>query len=306
MARTRRGKRLALGVLAGALAFGPLALAAGAQDEAPEPAPAPADPVAILTALSVYSGELFSVDFDGDGVPDITDSDNDGIPEVPQGEPGERDITPGNPLFLAPITAELEALGLNTVVSIDDDSELLHDCGGMAMSFTSDGELKDWAIGIPSNEGGGPTGQLVDIYGDNEFGTRAFTKDNPFKVHDIVVYFGRLPGEGEGPLEHNWTIKTAGISLDKGGDPNPNGKNRNAGEVNLDEELDSWLRPSGIFPMKGELTSENGVRCTAEGWVQFEGGNPFLSVPSAIAAAFGGAGIIGLLFNSRPAVTWKG
>jgi len=263
------------------------------------------DPESILATLDVYVVELFSVDLDGDGVPDITDSDGDGVPEIPEGEPGERDITPSDPSFLEPVTGALAEIGLDQVANQGGDSKLLFDCSGMAMSFDDDGNMKDWAVGVGSNDGGGPNGQLVDVFGEGQVGSRAFTKDNPFQVYDRVVYFGRLPSEGEGPLEHNWTISTAGVSLDSGGDPNPNGKNRNAGEVNLGDEVPSVLQPSGIFPVKGELTSENGLACTAEGWVEFAGGNPLLSVGSGVAAAVGGIGLIGLLFNARPATTWK-
>ncbi len=294
-------RRVTLMMLAAALCFGPLTLAAGAQLDEPEP-PGPAT---IDQLLALYAAELFKVDFDGDGVPDITDSNGDGVPEVPGGEPGERDLTPADPSFLEPMAQALGAQGLETEMSADSSSKLLGDCSGMAMSFDGDGVMHDWAIGVPSNEGGGPTGQLIDVHGEGEVGTRAFTKSNPFKVHDLVVYFGRLPASGEGPIEHNWSIETAGISIDQGGDPNPNGKNRNAGTVNLVEDLPPVLRPAGIFPMSGELTSQNGLSCTAEGWIQFEGGNPLLTAPSAVAAAFGGIGLLGLLFNARPATTWK-
>lgn len=300
MAGSRPLKRVALGLLAAALAFGPLALTASAQDD--EDAPPP-DTAEIMAAFDFYAGELFGADFDGDGLPDVQDNDGDGIPDVPEGDPGERDIQPGNPLFLADITEELQAVGVDTIVADTEGSELVGDCGGMAMSFDSDGFLIDMAIGIPSREGGGPTGQLIDVFGD-DFGTRAFTTGNPFEVEETVIYIGTLPRSGEGALEHNWTIKTAGISIDSGGDPNENGKNRNAGEVDLGAVPD-LLRPAGIFPVKGELTSQNGLFCTADGWIQFKTGNPLLTAQSAIAAVFGGAGIVGLLFNSRPAITWK-
>ena len=294
--RSRPLRVCAAGAVATGLAFWPLALAAGAGVPPP-------DTAIIPETLSEYSLELYAVDIDGDGIADITDSDGDGVPEIPVGEPGDRDLTPENPLFGAAITAELENLGLDTVVSISDSSKLIGECSGMALSFDDNGVLKDGALGIPSNEGGGPNGQLIDIAGSS-VGQRAFTKSNPFEVHETVIYFGRLPRSGDGPMDHTWFIKTAGISLDSGGDDNPGGNNRSAGSVDL-TEIPSALRPSGIFPGEGELTSANGPSCRMEGWVEFKGGNPLLSVPSAIAAVFGGAGILGLLFNSRPAITWR-
>lgn len=304
MAGTNWCKRVVLGTVAGALAIGPLAVAAGAQDDG-EDVPA-ATSEAVFEALQFYADEIFGQDLDGDGSPDVVDTDGDGIPDmasVDEGDPGERDIQPGNPLFLAEITEDLQAVGVDTIVENTEGSELRGDCGGLAMSFDGDGQMIDMAVGIPSREGGGPDGQLIDAFGDN-FGDRAFTTDNPFIVDDTVVYIGTLPRNGDGALEHNWTIKTAGISIDKGGDPNENGKNRNAGEVDVGSVPD-LLRPAGIFPVKGELTSQNGLFCIADGWIKFEGGNPLLSAPSAVAAVFGGAGIVGLLFNSRPAITCK-
>ncbi len=300
MVQKRCVQRILIGLGAVGIAVGPLAVAASAQDP---PDPAPVDLVAVREAWAFYTDQLFGADLDGDGVPDVVDSDGDGVPDIPQGEPGERDITPANPLFMTQITADLEAIGLDTVVEADKGSKLIGDCGGLALSYDGDGKLIDVAVGVPSNEGGGPNGAVVDIYGSG-FGKRAFTSGNPFEVDATVVYIGTLPRDGDGPREHNWTIKTSGISLDKGGDPNANGKNRNAGEVDLDS-VPSLLLPSGIFPITANLTSQNNLSCTAEGWIIFKGSNPLVSLPSAAAALFGVTGLVGLLFNARPAITWK-
>lgn len=310
MPGTKIVRRVAFGIVAASIALAPVGAAAAQDgegdsesDDAEVVEVAPADAALIESTIAFYVAELADADFDGDGVPDIEDSDGDGIPDIPEGEPGDRDIAPGDGQFLQAITSDLQAQGLTTIVDNDDGSDLLGDCGGMAMSFDGDGQLIDMAIGVPSNEGGGPSGQLIDVMGEG-FGTRAFTKTNPFVVDTRVIYIGTLPKEGDGALEHNWSIKTQGISLDKGGDPNENLKNRNIGEVSLDE-IPAFLRPAGIFPMKGQLDSENGRSCTADGWIQFEGGNPLISAPSAVAAALGATGVVGLLFNSRPAMTWK-
>lgn len=318
MAGPRRITRAAAALFAAALAFGPVN-AAGAQDNsdaqtpegempAVEEAPAvaaPADTATISALVASYLDELAQLDLDDDGVPDIGDPDGDGLPNVLEGDPGERDITPGDPAAAAEVLRQIDAIGLDLITTLDEGSDLHGDCSGMAMSFDNDGNLVDWAVGVGSNEGGGGTGQLIDIHGEGEVGTRAFTQDNPFKVGDRVVYFGRLPTEGDGPAEHNWAIRTAGISLDSGGDPNEGGKNRNAGEVNLGAILHETLRPAGIFPVTGELTSENGLSCVADGWVEFQSANPLLTAPSAAAALIGGLGVAGLLFNARPARTWK-
>lgn len=298
MAGNRPGRRLALGLIAGGLVFGPLVGAAAAQSTDADEAPPP-DPAQVEELVQFYSIVLIESG--------VVEFDENGVPRVPEGDPGERDQTPANtPQFGQLIDETLAGEGFSTDVDVGDGSELLGDCGGMAMSFDSDGAMLDWAIGVPSREGGGPTGQLVDVYGDGE-GERAFTSSNPFEVDDLVVYVGTMPADPgrDGPLEHNWSIKTAGISIDSGGDPNENGKNRNAGEVDVGS-VPSWLRPAGIFPIKGELESQNGLFCVAEGWVIFTGGNPLLTAPSAVAAVFGVTGIVGLLFNSRPAITWRG
>ncbi len=300
MARARRAKRLTLGLAAAGLAFGPLVGVAAAQDESPP------DMAAIQERMAEMVNELLTLDLDGDGSPDIVDADGDGLPDyVPEGFPGERDITPENPLFLANITDELEALGVDTIVEITDDSVLTGDCSGFAMSFDEDGELKDMAIALGSRDGGGPNGQLIDLFGEGQVGSRAFTKSNPFQVYERVLYFGTLPRTGEGALEHNWEIKTSGISLDKGGDPNPQGKNRNSGEVDLSADVPAAARFTGIFGVDGMLTSQNNLSCEGEGWVEFKGPFPLLTVVGGAATAFIGAGVIGLLFNSRPAVTWR-
>jgi hypothetical protein len=292
-------KRVVLGILAFALLLGPLAVGVDAQsDEEP-------DMALLFATLDGFIEELAKVDFDGDGVvPDVI-FDEDGLPIfVPEGFPGERDIQTDGPLYLARINEDLEAEGFDTVVDISDESLLLGDCSGFAMSFDEDGTLQDMAIGLGSRDGGGPTGTLVDLYGDG-FSDRAFTKDNPFQVYERVVYFGTLPREGEGAIEHNWEIKTSQISLDKGGDPNPNGKNRNAGQVDIGDTIPSWARFTGIFGVEAYLDSENGLFCEAEGWVEFVGPFPLFTALGAAATVFFAGGILGLLFNSRPAYTWR-
>lgn len=326
-------RSMSAGALVAALFFGPVAVAAAQDGAGRQPPPdgsselteinggaagasedpaidiPPANSASLAAAWAQYASELFDVDLDDDGVVDIADTDGDGIPEVLSGPPGERDLPPGDPGSLIP-GSELDAVGYETIVSTevaagDLGSDLIGDCSGMAMSFDGDGELLDWALGIGSNNGGGPRGQLVDLHGDGQVGSRAFTQENPFQVGDTVVYVGNLPQQGQGPLEHNWRISTAGISVDKGGDPNEDGKNRNAGQVNLADQLPEPIRPAGIFPMAGELTSENDLSCDADGWIELVVANPLLTAPSAVAALLGIGGATGLFFNSRPARTWK-
>ena len=111
-----------------------------------------------------------------------------------------------------------------------------------------------------------------------------------------------MPRDGDGPLDHEWSIKTSGISLDSGGDPNPNGKNRNAGVVDLAEDLP--VKFSANAKVTGELTSANIGKCLGEGHVEFIGNGLTDPVGIAAIALFAG-GLFGLLFNARPAMTWK-
>ena len=121
------------------------------------------------------------------------------------------------------------------------------------------------------------------------------------------MYFGRMPAEGDGARNHTWSIDTAGISLDEGGDDNPDLKNRNAGEVNIGDDVPggALVIPTGLYPIDGQLDSENGVRCAGSGWVKFDTAFPPLTAAGGVAALAAIAGIFGLLFNARPAITWK-
>lgn len=216
---------------------------------------------------------------------------------VPQGFPGDYDLTTADEEF-----AKLATLfDQNTIVTdFGDGSKLTGVCGGWAYSYDSHGSLLDAAFDA------GDSNPPIDIGGDG-LGTQAFTASNPFEVdtNGVVLYFGFMPRKGDGPLDHRWEIKTQGISLDKGGDPNPRLKNRNAGIVDLANDLPSALKANFKAKVSGRLDEKGGLGpCIGEGHVQFNG--PFLNVVSAAGLALAGAGILGLLFNSRPALTWKG
>ena len=211
---------------------------------------------------------------------------------VPEGEPGDLDVTQGDAIYKQ-IAAEV---GKSTAVAdFGDGSELSGPCGGFAWSYDGDGKLIDAAADLGDDS---PPIDLLDK-------KQAFTSSNPFKVdtRGVVAYFGFAPQTGDGPREHNWTIKTAGVSLDSGGDENANAKNRNAGIVDLGEELP--LGFSFKTQVSGELLSKNLAACIGDGWVEFDGGFPLTTVPGIVGGVLLAGGLIGLLFNSRPAMTWK-
>ncbi|MEM7092334.1 MAG: hypothetical protein AAF567_04975 [Actinomycetota bacterium] len=303
MHRARRAVALLAALTLALLPLGFLVPTAGAQTD-----PAAGEPsIAEVTAIAdTFLQDMLTLDLNSDGIPDF-DTNGDGVPEIPIGEPGDLDLRPGDGLFGTQATPAVASLFQFDPVAIGDESSLLFNCSGMAMSFDGNGVMVDWAIGIGSSEGGGASGTIIDLYPASESGQRAFTADNPFRVVDRVVYFGRLPTNGDGPRNHVWSAETAGISLDSGGDDNPNGNNRNAGEVDIGDDTPAggFLIPSGVFPFAGELMSQNGLRCEGAGWVQFDTGNPVASVAGLAATGLGVAGIFGLLFNARPAVTWR-
>ena len=92
------------------------------------------------------------------------------------------------------------------------------------------------------------------------------------------------------------------MSVGSGGDPNPLGQNRNVGLVDLDEQLPFDF--SAMVTVKGELTSQNLETCIGDGHVEFIGGGLLTPIGIASLAVFAG-GLVGLLFNARPAKTWK-
>ncbi len=209
---------------------------------------------------------------------------------IPPGAPGEDDLVPGDGLYgqLA------EAVGLSTdVADFGSGSQLTGPCGGFAFSYDNDGEILDAAFDA------GDDNPPVDLLS----GEQAFTSSNPFKVDSsgVVAYFGFMPLEGDGPEDHSWEIKTSGISLDTGGDPNNNFKNRNRGIVDLENDLP--FKFSAKVKVEGLLTSQNLAPCFGQGHVEMIG--PLFGPVGVAATALMLGGFMGLLFNSRPAYTWK-
>jgi hypothetical protein len=211
--------------------------------------------------------------------------------EVPESFPGKSDLTEANEEF-----GRLVAIyGASTeVADFGDGSVLTGLCGGYAYSFDQDGNLIDAAMDLGDDS---PPVDIVD-------GGQAFTSSNPFKVdtRGLVQYFGFAPRDGDGPQNHTWEIRTSGISLDKGGDPNPNLKNRNSGIVDLAEDLP--VKFSAKVKVDGFMKSLNQPDCIGKGHVEFIGNG--LTDPVGLGAlALLGGGLFGLLFNARPAYTYR-
>lgn len=326
MAGTRRFTRVSLGLLAAGLAFGPFVAVASAQDddqgfEFQIDPPEEMQPFEIAGPLLTDAGAEIVVDLtDTDQLIDVF-TGGIGVPDIAPGEPGDLDLPPGTRVIdiepfgpdedgdglpdQANVTLGPNAIAVDTSVETlgGGNSFLQGHCGGLAISYGADDEVLDAALGI----GAAGDGALIDIEGDNA-GERAFTESNPFQVRPDgqVVYFGFLPYTGgDGPRDHMWEITTAGISLDSGGDDNPDGNNANAGIVDLEENIPAAARFTGVFPVQGWFFAPNGLFCIAEGWVEFTGPFPLFTTPGAIAAFMALGGIAGLLFNSRPAQTFR-
>jgi hypothetical protein len=243
--------------------------------------------VALLVALGSIGGAHAGAQDDGSG--------DDALDEVraliPEGDPGEYDLTEADALF-GQLAA---AYGASTAVEdFGDGSKLTGVCGGFAYSYDEDGQLLDAAADWGDDN---PPVDLLD-------GGQAFTSSNRFKVdtRGVVVYYGFMPQDGDGPLDHKWEIKTSGISLDSGGDSNTGLENRNAGVADLADDLP--VKFSANAKVTGDLTSANIGDCEGEGHVEFIGNGLADPVGIAAIALFAG-GLLGLLFNARPAMTWK-
>lgn len=222
----------------------------------------------------------------------VANEDLEGIRgTIPEGFPGKYDLTEASAEF-----GELVVLFNEStfVEDFGDGSQLEGVCGGWAYSYDENGDLIDAAFDIGNND---PPIDLLT-------GEQAFTSSNPFEVdtRGVVTYYGFSPEDGDGPREHRWFIKTSGISLDRGGDPNPELKNRNVGIVDLAEDLP--VKFTAVVRVEGEMTSETQPDCIGKGHVKFIGNGIGDPVGLAGVALLAG-GIFGLLFNSRPAFTYK-
>lgn len=175
----------------------------------------------------------------------------------------------------------------------DGSSSLTGPCGGVAFSYDGDGALIDAAYDAGDDA---PPQDLVD-------GGQAFTKSNPFVVDSAghVIYYGSTGGDG--PVDHTYELSVMGVKVASGGDPNSLGNNRNAGVIDMAEEVPFPL--SFKTSASGWMKSANLAECTGEGYVEIHG-NGLLSVAGIVGMVALLAGLIGILFNARPATTWKG
>lgn len=215
----------------------------------------------------------------------LADAGNDGeIPEI-IGEPGDLDLPPGELVYLGVIDA---------VAAEDlpegDGSQLAGPCMGLSMSFRGDGSVLDMAADFDE---GAPPIDLID-------GGQAFTASNPYEV-DVDGYVAYAGVAEPAPIDHTWAIRVQGLSLDSGGDDNPDEETRNAGTVNLADDLPAPAKINALFAIDGEMNADGGFNCTGSGFIKTVGGLPILGGLGLILLLAGG---LGALFNARPAKTW--
>jgi hypothetical protein len=278
-------------------------------------------------------GEDFA-DRNGDGIPDLG--------ELGEGTPGIWDDLVG---AATPEEFEERVVPQIPRFDIDDEgSTLLGPCGGLAISYdenglsidamidrSDDGPPVDVYTGEQAMTEGNPF--LVDPGGTVAYWGR--TIDLPtFSVA------GEIPSIDYGDAapafhDHSWAMYVMGISADVGGDPNQRDKNRNAGLIELGEILGDVDAPIDLTELRAKVKARGAIvdlfaegdiegrplpddvtedtiesiaagreYCFGEGWVEFVGDGPPMAA-TAIASVLAAAGFAGLVFNVRPAQSWR-
>jgi hypothetical protein len=252
-------------------------------------------------------------DRNGDHIPDMPVEGPDGV--IPVGIAGIWDDAIGATTpeeFISRVDPAGTGFDLG-----EKAATLIGPCGGAVISYDAHGDSLDAAVDLG---GGNPP---VDIYGE-----AAFTTGNPFRVDSggRVAYFGFTlddPGLALGAFhDHRWEVVILGVSADEGGDPNPQDKNRNAGLMELGDllpfQFQAKAKVQGVFVDRwgaadlpeysaDDLGAFAGhTVCFGEGWMEFVGDSyPLFTIPGALATALALAGFSGILFNARPALSWR-
>jgi hypothetical protein len=168
-------------------------------------------------------------------------------------------------------------------------------CGGWAYSFDDNNVMIDAAFDA------GDDAPPVSLMG----GGQAFTSDNPYTVHNngSVMYVGFATPP---PINHTWEVSVSAfgtdITVDSGGHPNEGEHNRNLGFVDLGQDFP--LKINFTVKVSGSMTADGGFLCSGSGWVEVTGENNPLVMAALLLTGL--AGFVGILFNARPARTWKG
>lgn len=194
------------------------------------------------------------------------------------------------------LQTQFEQMAANDPNHTGGGSSMTGPCGGFAYSFDDNGVLIDAAMDSATDA------PPVSLFG----GGQAFTESNPFKVDNngTVIYMGFTTTP---PENHTWSVEITALgqdlTVDSGGHPNEGLDDRNFGTVDLGQDFPVKLNFTAKITA-GMTANGGSFICAGSGWVEVTGeNNIFVSVGAAIAILGGGAGI---LFNARPARTWKG
>jgi hypothetical protein len=292
------------------------------------------EPAQIDVSAFITRGTDF-VDLNGDGVPDLG--------ELAEGFAGIWDDNVGAATpeeFQSMVVDRIP--GFDTT---DEGSMLVGACGGLAISYDRNGMSIDAMVDngdaapivdVYSGDQAMTAGNPFKIDPSGVVAYWGFTRDVPG-----FSQAGQIAGVDYGESnpafhDHSWTMSVMGISADTGGDPNQRDKNRNAGIVDLGDifgdvntpgfdltELRADVKAKGAIidlyaegnpngrPLPDDfdlatITSEAAGRefCFGEGWASFIGSGPPIAA-TAVAAILMAAGFAGLLFNVRPAQSWR-
>jgi len=205
---------------------------------------------------------------------------------VPEGQPATYDVDEADAIY-----EQLAGLAALTTGSGDDrsSSRLTGPCGGFAYSYDDHRFIVD-AVADLGDEA--PPIDLLD-------GGQAFTSENPFKVDPdgVVLYYGFSPRDGQGPIDHHWTITTSGGGDDDGGDANLNGVNRRVGVIDVGTHVPFDV--SVRVEIVGDLVSQNLAECIGTGYVEVVG-RGLISPIGILTVAVLVVGLVGLVVHARP------
>ena len=205
---------------------------------------------------------------------------------VPEGQPAVYDVDEADAIY-----AQLAGLAALTTASRDggSDSGLTGPCGGFAYSYDENRFIVDAAADLGDEA---PPIDLLD-------GGQAFTSQNPFKIDPdgVVLYYGFAPRDGQGPIDHHWTITTSGGSGDDGGDVNLQGANRHVGVIDVGAHVPFDV--SVRVAIDGDLVSQNLAECIGTGYVE-TAGRGLLSPIGILTVAVLTVGLVGLVLHARP------
>jgi hypothetical protein len=273
-------------------------------------------------------------DRNGDGIPDMGEL-AEGFAGIWDDQVAER--TPDD--FRRLVIEQIPNFG------VDEGSMLVGPCGGLVISYDEEGLSVDAVIDrgdgqppvdVVTGDQAFTSGNPFKIDPGGTIVYWGFTNDIPQLSRE-----GEIPSIDYGDPnpafhDHSWTVAIMGISADRGGDPNQRDKNRNAGLVDLGEilgdisagpldltELNAKVKTRGAIIdlyAQGDINGRDlpddfdldvitaqaggGAFCYGEGWVSFTGSGPPM-VATVVAAVLAAAGFAGLLFNVRPAQSWR-